>query len=338
MHDDADRGAQARERRQLVARAHAAREHEQVAAQLLAVGRDEHVEPAAAVGVGAERDRLGTTVCDDRDARAAKGRPQHLAAAAIEVARHRVGAVVHDAHLRAGMRGGEGELEPEHARAEHDDAAPLAHGLEHALGVGEVAQRGDARRQLVVVRHEVPSVLLERGEIAAMPLDAVERRHVRPRPRREHEAVVAELLAGAQPHDVRGTVDRGGGDAEEHAGAGLLGRDAVADDHGVELGVADRVLRHEHAVVRLDVLAGDDGELDGAGPHGGQQLLDEACADGSVADEDDPECAHAGTPASTRRARAAIRETRTTLVLNSGIAETGSTASDVSRFAACSSP
>ena len=221
---------------------------------------------------------------------------------------------------------------PEHARAEHDDAAPLAHGLEHAVGVGEVAQRGDALGQLVVVRHEVPRVLLERGEVAPVPFHAVERRHVRPRARREHEPVVAELLARAQPHDARGAVDRGRGDAEEHAGARLLRGGAVADDHGVEFGVADRVLRHQHAVVRLDVLAGDDGELDGAASHGGQQLLDEAGADGSVADEDDPECGHARTPASTRRV------TRTTLVLNSGIDEIGSTASEVSRFAACSSP
>ena len=108
--------------------------------------------------------------------------------------------------------------------------------------------------------------------------------------------------------------------------------DRVADEHRVEVGVADRVLRDEHPVVRLDVLAGDDRELDVAGPHGGQQLLDEACADGSVADEDDPECGHAGTPASARRV------TRTTLVLNSGIDEIGSTASEVSRFAACASP
>ena len=122
MHDDADRGAQARERRELVARAHAAREHEQVAAQLLAVGGDEHVEPAAPVVVGAERDGLGTAVRDDRDARAAQGRTQHLAAAAVEVARHRVRAVVHDADLGAGVRRGERELEAEHARAEHDDA------------------------------------------------------------------------------------------------------------------------------------------------------------------------------------------------------------------------
>ena len=210
--------------------------------------------------------------------------------------------------------------------------APLAHGLEHALGVGEVAQRGDALGQLVVARHEVPRVLLERGEVAPVPLHAVERRHVGPGAGGEHEPVVAELLAGAQVHDARGAVDRGRGDAEEHAGAGLLRGGAVADDHRVELGVADRVLRDQHAVVRLDVLAGDDGELDGAGSHGGQQLLDEAGADGSVADEDDPECGHARTPASARRV------TRTTLVLNSGIDEIGSTASEVSRFAACSSP
>ena len=133
-------------------------------------------------------------------------------------------------------------------------------------------------------------------------------------------------------HDPRGAVDRGRGDAEEDAGAGLLRGDRVADEHRVEIGVADRVLRDEHPVVRLDVLAGDDRELDVAGPHGGQQLLDEACADGSVADEDDPECGHAGTPASARRV------TRTTLVLNSGIDEIGSTASEVSRFAACASP
>ena len=219
MHDDADRGAQARERRELVARADAAREHEEVAAQLLAVGRDEHVEPAAPVVVGAVRHRLGTAVGDDRDARAAQRRAQHLPAAAIEVARHRVRSVVHDADLRAGVRGGERELEPEHARAEHDDAAPAAHGLEHAVGVGEIAQRGDALGQLVVVRHEVARVLLERGEVAPVPLHAVERRHVRAGARREHEAVVAELLARAQPHDARSAVDRGRGDAEEHAGA-----------------------------------------------------------------------------------------------------------------------
>ena len=104
---------------------------------------------------------------------------------------------------------------------------------------------------------------------------------------------------------------------------------AVADEHRVEVGVADRVLGDEHPVVRLDVLAGDDGERDGAAPHGGQQLLDEAGADGSVADEDDPECGSCGDSGSPTR-----RVTRTTLVLNSGIDEIGSTASQVSRFAA----
>ena len=132
---------------------------------------------------------------DDRDARAPQCGTQHLPAAAVEVARHRVRSVVHDADLGAGVRGGEGELEAEHARPEHDDAAPIAHGGEHPLGVGEVAQRRDALWQVVVAGHELPRVLLERGQVAAMPLHAVERRHVRAGAGGEHEPVVAELLA-----------------------------------------------------------------------------------------------------------------------------------------------
>ena len=256
-----------------------------------------------------------------------------MARAAVEIARHGVRAVVHDAHLGARVRGGEREFEPEHARTEHDDATAPAHGLEHAFGVVEIAERRDALGERIVVRHESVAVLLERGAVASVPFDAVERRHVGTGAGGEHEAVVRHGFAGAQQHGAVVAVDRGRGDPEQHASARSFGGDAVADEHRIELGVADGVLGHEHAVVRLDVFAGDDGQRDRARRDRWQQLLDEAGADRAVADEDDPEgSAHTRTPASTRRLA------RTTLVLNSGIDDTGSTASLVRRFAACSSP
>ena len=250
MHDDADRGTQAGERREFVARAHAAREHEQVAAELLAVGGDEHVESPGAVVVGAVGDGLCAAVGDDGDARAPKGGAQHLAATAIEVARHRVGAVVHDAHLGAGVRGGECQLETEHAGPEDDDASPGTNGLEHAFGVGEVAKGGDALRKGVVVCDEGRRVLLERGEVSAVPLDAVERGHVRPRSRREHER-------GRRPRSRRcrgGPLVRRGRSMSRrpraaHVRPASSAVVAVADRHGLQRRVADCVLRDEHPVV-----------------------------------------------------------------------------------------
>ena len=125
-HDDAEGGAEPRERRELGPRAHAAGEHEQVASSWLPSAVRSRSKRRPPSVVGAELDGLGPAVGEDRDARAAQGRAQHLTAAAIEVAGHRVRAVVHDGHLGARMRRGQGEFEPEHARAEHDDAAPLA--------------------------------------------------------------------------------------------------------------------------------------------------------------------------------------------------------------------
>ena len=159
-------------------------------------------------------------------------------------------------------------------------------GLAHALGVVEVAQRGDADGQRVVASDERRAVLLERQAVAAVPLDAVEGRHVRARAGGEHEAVVGEPLAVVERRRcaARGRSRSPATPVSSRTPAALeVG--AIGDGQRVELGVADGVLGDQHAVVGVDGLGSDDGELDPPVAHGGEQVLGEACADRPVADE-----------------------------------------------------
>ena len=226
--------------------------------------------------------------------------------------------VVHDCDPRTRVRGRQRELQAEHARAEDDDPLACGDGVADAGGVVEITQCRDAAGERVVGA----------GDPVCRARDAVQRRDVRAGSGGEHDAVVGEPPAIAQNGDPCGAIELADRDAGDDAAAGGFDSGAIGDGQRAALHRTDGVLGHQHAVVGIALLRADHGELDVPRAYGGDEVLGEACADRSVADHEHAErgFGHATFASSTRR-------TRTAPVLNSGIADTGSTASEVSTLA-----
>ena len=131
--DDAERRVQSGALGELGARRDAAREHEQVAGDVLAVGGEQAVEAR----VGRPR-RCGTAPsrrgCGRRSTRpsAATARRSTEPAPRSRLRGIGCGPWCTTATPRARVRRGEGELEAEHAGAEHDDPLPVGDGVADA--------------------------------------------------------------------------------------------------------------------------------------------------------------------------------------------------------------
>ncbi len=279
----AGRGGEAGERRELGPRSDAARQHQQVAREHLAVGADESVEPGLTVIVVALHDALGARVVHHLDAHGARRGGEHASAVLIERPVHGGGGVVRDDHLGARFGGGEGELHAEHSRAEHDDALTRRDRRAHVLGIGEVAQCHDAAGERRGSLIQGGGLRRPRGSVPLRPLEAGQRGHVRPRTGGEHESVVGNPDAIVQAHHAQVAVDADHRRPERESRARVFGDAAVAHVEPVAIGAADGVLGEQHAVVHVVRFGADDGELDSPLAHRGQEPLDQPRPDGAVA-------------------------------------------------------
>jgi hypothetical protein len=160
------------------------------------------------------------------------------AAALVELALHDPLAEVHHGHVHAAQHQPVGRLQAEQAGADHHRVAVLAGGLDHRLGVGDVAvgehagqvvagdgrdegRRAGGQQQAVVVglgavagEHLAADAVdlhhlaagVQGDAVVAVPVEIVEhdlgQRHLARQHRRQQDAVVVAVRLGAEHGDV----------------------------------------------------------------------------------------------------------------------------------------
>src|SRR5690606_2159669 len=226
----------------------------------------------------------------------------------VELTVHDALAAVHEAHRHAAPREPARDLDPQHSRADDD-------------GVPGVDRRGDDLARVVERAQRVRAA----GQAARLVGEAGDVGHAGGRARGEHDDVVrVRALAGDDA--ARRAVDRDGLGAATDPYARVVGA-GQPDGRDVDLPRDD--LAEEHAVVRLVLLGAEDRDLHRVPARGvvppRREVAREPRPDHAVADHDDPR--HPGTSCST-----GARRTSTAHTLNSGMPETGSVASVVTRL------
>ena len=260
--------------RQLVARADAGREDQQIDVQLVAVGEPQR--PHAAVLAG--DDLLGRRRGVDLDAQVFDPPAQHRAARLVELQRHQPRRELDhvDLHPQLGER--VGRLQPQEPAA--DDGADAAR----------------SRRRPVANRLQV----LDRPvDEAATGVTSRDRRHEGRRAGGQHQPVVTDLLRLGRPtlslddHDAPLAIEPGRAGVQPDGEAGRLVLPGSGQRHlfgraAVEEG------READAVVGQPRLLGDDRDLErrlgrvGLLGRARRHQLEEAVADHAVPDDDQP--------------------------------------------------
>ena len=263
--EDAGRHGQPGKVREFCARADAAGEQEQVAADLLAVRTHERVKAFDPVGVEPHDQALRSRMVHHRDSGPAGTAGKNRAAAPVKIARHGNFVVVNHARFASRPRGRERDLHAENSRAEHNDSLSGSHGGEHRVAIRQVTEHGHPAGKLRP--SGIGSSRIRRGHHPVPPHshDAVKGWHVSSGARRQHEPIVGQLLEGARPfrpegHRPPGAVDRGDACAGDNANARGPSLVRIGHFETVPIGLSHGVLGDQHPVVGVRALRADDGE------------------------------------------------------------------------------
>ena len=283
---------------QLGAGRHPAGQHEEIALGDASVRAHECVEAALTMLVDPRHDRLGARVGDDVQARPLQRRAEHGGRAAVELARHRDRAEVRDAGRCAGLREQHPQLDAQDSGAEHDDPPARRDDVAHLVCVLDRPQDADARGEPVV----------EAGRSGMLQvLEAVERRDTGTCARREDETVVGERDPSSSRTDLapwstattRTPVRTSAPAAMSDAASTRSSSSRSASPTANSATITRLYGSHRSAPTTVSATL--------AARDGGEQLLGEAGADGTEADEDDAEWGRVGhgaqirCPASERR-------------------------------------
>jgi hypothetical protein len=250
---------------------------------------------------------------------------QDPGACRVELRFHQVRHQMDDVHLEAGIQQAARRLESEQPASNHDRAARAAHERQHAIAIGQRSEDEDAALE------RLRAVASARATVRFR--QAADRRNLRPAAGRHHERVERLDLAVSAADALRGDVyllDANAG-MERHLVAGVP-RQRIEED------VLRVVASRQHAgkqdsVVVAARLVTEDGELIGVSAAARQNLLDEASAGHSVADDDQPPLLRHSTRSRVSSMTAGAT-TRTAHTLNSGMRLTGSSAGLVRRLIA----
>ncbi len=194
---------------------------------------------------------------------------QHSGSHLVELALHEPGHEVHDRHVHAACLEPVRRLEPEQPAADHHRAPVARRGLDHRIGVGDVAIRDDARQVLAGNRKDHRAGARGEDQAVVGLARAVRGDHLAP-----HAVDPRHRLAPVQPDAV-------------------LGVPVEAVQHDVlELHLACEHRRKQDPVVVRMGLGAEDGDLVETGRER-EQFLERAHARHAVADHHQFHLVHA---------------------------------------------